>query len=207
MRRIDAQPKPGKESSHTASQVPQEKSVNQDKLNATLSNDNNKQKMQEEEYYARVERVLKETKEIRESHNDNPYKVLLNKMAPRGSESDHSSDWAGSGDKLSNSGGWSDNENKEQDKQSFAPAQADASIDAAHEIDSDEEVSNYINKPLNSQLGNGERSKTPDSAYGSKSSSPLNFESETEKPQVPASLQEEPSVTKVNNVDPVNSRV
>lgn len=102
--------------------------------------------------------------------------------------------------------GWNSNGDKEQDKQSFAPIKENASIEATYGIDFDEELRNCKNEPVNFQTDNGKRSKSPDSAYGSKSSSPLCFGSETEKPQVPASLQEEPSVTKVNNVDSVNSR-
>ncbi|QMV46282.1 hypothetical protein HC358_04465 [Wolbachia pipientis] len=104
------------------------------------------------------------------------------------------------------SNGWGDNKDEGQSKQGFAPAQADASIGATYETDSDEEVGSCTSGLSDSQLDNEKESERPDSGYGP---SPLDFESEAEaeKPQAPASLQEEPSVTKVNNVDPVNSEV
>ncbi|NEV49289.1 hypothetical protein EUZ93_02080 [Wolbachia pipientis] len=102
------------------------------------------------------------------------------------------------------SNGWGSSGDEKQDKQSFASTQADAPIEVTYETDSDKKLRNCENEPLNFQPDNEKESERPDSGYGP---SPLDFKSEAEKPQVPASLQEEPSVTKVNNVDLVNSRV
>ncbi|UVW83854.1 hypothetical protein [Wolbachia endosymbiont of Aedes albopictus] len=198
--------KSGEESDHTASQVPQENSINQDKLNATLSNDGDKEETHDEGVGPsplmgqlcaeirggfKLRKVGSQPKPGKES-GDIASKMMKHLLLERREKIDPPSPTV--------SNGSSSNGDEEQDKQNFAPAQADAPIGATSEIDSDEELVSF-------QPDNKKRSESPDSAYGSKSTSPLDFKSEAEKPQVPASLQEEPSVTEVNYVDQVNSEI
>ncbi|MFP3014937.1 MAG: hypothetical protein ACEY3B_01235 [Wolbachia sp.] len=230
LRKVGSRPRPGKKSGHTASQVPQENSV----VDASSSSDSSGRSSNVDGAQTNTSTSVPPPPppppvlgaQINTSASVPPppppppvlgaqintsASVPPSPLSPppvpnkSGEESGHTASQVPQENSVidasssSDSSGRSSNVDKEQDKQSFAPAQADAPIGATHEIDSDNELVNF-------QPDNEKRSKSPDSAYGSKSPSPLDFKSETEKPQVPASLQEELSVTKVNNVDPVNSR-
>lgn len=107
-----------------------------------------------------------------------------------------------------NSDDWSNNGGEEQDKQSFAPAQADASIEGAYETDSDEELENYENKFLNSQPDN--KRESTDSGFEDRFRpvSPVDPEQKTEEsPVPPGSRVDSPSAVQVNNVNPVDNKV
>ncbi|MDR0773661.1 MAG: hypothetical protein LBE46_05115 [Wolbachia pipientis] len=71
------------------------------KLDATLSNDNNKQKMRRAEYYARVDRLLTEAREKRNCDNILEQILMNREMAillSGSDESDHPNNWTSSGD-------------------------------------------------------------------------------------------------------------
>lgn len=96
---------------------------------------------------------------------------------------------------------------EEQDKQSFAPAQADAP-EATDEIDSDGELRNYENEPLNSQPDN--KRESTDSGFEDRFRpiSPVDPEQKTEEsPVPPGSRVDSPSAVQVNNVNPVDNKV